>query len=73
MPIELKRTDRGFVIGEFTDRYGAKCSIQDSSLAGEACIWLGTENRMHLTQGMAAALIPLLQRFVAHGDLRPFP
>ncbi len=33
--------DRGFLRGEFVDRYGAKCSLQESSLATEACIWLG--------------------------------
>lgn len=33
--------DRGFLRGEFKDRYGAKCSLQESSLATEACIWLG--------------------------------
>lgn len=34
--------DRGFLRGEFTDAYGAKCSIQESSLAAdEAHIWLG--------------------------------
>lgn len=33
--------DRGFLLGEFSDRYGQKCSIQESSLATEACIWLG--------------------------------
>lgn len=34
-------TNRGFVIGEFEDLYGAKCSIQESSLAEEPAIWLG--------------------------------
>jgi len=33
--------DRGFLLGEFEDRYGHKCSIQKSSLATEDCIWLG--------------------------------
>ena len=39
-------TQRGFARGEFKDRYGAACSVQDSSLAGEACIWLGTNRPM---------------------------
>ena len=36
-------TQRGFGRVEFTDRYGAKCSLQDSSLATEPAIWLGID------------------------------
>jgi len=62
--------DRGFLKGEFHDRYGSKCSIQKSSLASEDCIWLGRQKaRMHLTRQMAADLIPLLQHFVETGEL----
>ena len=83
MPIDLKPTSRGFLRGEFADRYGEKCSIQESSLATEAAIWLGCDHetvddkgrqcgaRMHLTQDLAAELIPLLQRFVDTGSLMP--
>lgn len=39
--IEFKPTERGFERGEFTDLYGHQCSIQDSSLATQAAIWLG--------------------------------
>ena len=72
MELALKPTnDRGFSGGHFLDRYRNDCSIQESSLATERCIWLGVhENRMHLTQTMAAELIPLLKRFVATGGLR---
>ena len=42
--IEMEQTARGFVVGHFTDRYGVECSIQESSLATEACIWLGVSN-----------------------------
>ena len=42
--MEIKRTDRGFPICEFIDRYGAKCSIQKSSLATEHAIWLGVDD-----------------------------
>lgn len=34
-------TGRGFQIVEFKDRYGLDCSIQQSSIATEACLWLG--------------------------------
>lgn len=77
----LKTTPRGFLRGEFVDRYGEKCSIQESSIADEFCIWLGCEHetkardgepvgaRMHLTQELARDLILLLQRFANTGEL----
>jgi hypothetical protein len=34
-------THRGFALIEFTDLYGAECSIQKSSLATDHCIWFG--------------------------------
>lgn len=74
--------DRGFLRGEFLDRYGEKCSIQKSSLATEDCIWLGCNHetihdktgerrgaRMHLTRSMAADIVMHLQRFIETGDL----
>lgn len=80
--IDLKSaSDRGFLRGEFVDRYGEKCSIQKSSLAFEDCIWLGCQHetvkedgtkcgaRMHLTRPMVADLLPHLQRFVETGEL----
>lgn len=76
---ELRPTQRGFARAEFTDRYGNACSIQKSSLATEDAIWLGCDEgrhvggqclaRMHLTQEMVAALLPLLHRFVETGEL----
>lgn len=38
------KTARGFDLIKFTDRYGAKCSIQKSSLASEHAIWLGVDD-----------------------------
>jgi hypothetical protein len=79
--IKINATSRGFLRGEFKDRYGEACSIQESSLATESCIWLGCDHetvdkqgapcgaRMHLTQELATELIPLLQHFVDTGDL----
>lgn len=37
----MNKTERGFAISEFTDRYGEKCSLQKSSLATEDAIWFG--------------------------------
>lgn len=42
--LKFDRTPRGFPIGEFLDRYGSKCSVQDSSIATEACFWLGIDD-----------------------------
>jgi hypothetical protein len=44
LPIPIEFTQRGWPLGKFTDRYGAGCSIQDSSLATEDCIWLGVDD-----------------------------
>lgn len=72
--LDWEPTDRGFSYAAFHDRYGDLCSIQKSSLATEEAIWLGREGlregaRMHLTQEMVGALIPILQRFVESGEL----
>lgn len=42
--IDMESTERGFERGEFTDLYGHKCSIQDSSLATQPAIWLGVND-----------------------------
>ncbi len=68
--MKLFCTERGFARANFVDRYREQCSIQESSLATERCIWLGCDsNRMHLTQEMATELIPLLEHFVCTGSL----
>lgn len=78
--IAFKKTNRGFILGEFKDRYGAECSIQESSLATEAAIWLGVDKdhngadvefgRMHLTQEMVRELIPILRYFAMTGHIK---
>lgn len=42
--LEFEATNRGFAIGEFRDLYGARCSIQKSSLATADAIWLGVSD-----------------------------
>lgn len=42
--LEKKNTNRGLGIIEFKDRNGHACSLQESSIATEACIWLGVED-----------------------------
>ena len=39
-----KCTSRGFVLYRFEDRYGQRCSLQQSSLATEAALWFGVDN-----------------------------
>ena len=41
---ELVETNRGFLRSEFTDLYGLKCSLQESSLATEYAIWFGVND-----------------------------
>jgi len=41
--MKVKRTERGFKLFEFADRYGVECSLQNSSLATEDAIWLGVD------------------------------
>ena len=42
--MEIKKTSRGFGLLEFKDQHGTECSIQDSSLATDDCIWLGAND-----------------------------
>ena len=78
-----QNTERGFTYFEFKDRYDQPCSLQESSLATEACIWLGVHTqidlntkeeigpglRMHLTQSQVMSLLPHLVRFAETGEL----
>lgn len=76
------KTERGFVIGTFRDRYEVLSSIQESSLAwgkggemSDHCIWLGCEtigkSRLHLSREMAGTIAKALQRFHDTGDIGP--
>ena len=39
--MKVEKTARGFYRADFPDRNGEACSIQESSIATEACLWLG--------------------------------
>jgi hypothetical protein len=83
--MENSKTERGFRLITFRDRYNQPCSLQESSLATQGCVWFGVDarlnlntgelledsdnHRMHLTQGQVAELLPYLKHFVEHGDL----
>ena len=65
--------DRGLLVGTFVAQDGDRCSIQESSLATESCIWLGCNEfqRMHLTIENVQALLPHLLSFTLTGHLLP--
>jgi len=79
--MKIEFTNRNFALAKFKDRYGERCSIQDSSSATENCIWLGCEHetldnngqpcgaRMHVDIDLARELIVLLQRFIDNGTI----
>jgi len=76
---DFKPTKKGLLRAEFRDRFGAVCSIQESSFPDEDCLWFGVEvdihgnesngGRMHLTQEMARQLMPVLRHFLRTGKL----
>lgn len=65
MTIQTKPVnDRGFFVGEWVDGYGAKCSVQESSLAAkEGYIWLGCDeiNLRRFEPGKGWSPVPLEQ------------
>ncbi len=70
--MRLKKSDRGFKYAHFEDYNGNQCSIHESSLATDYCLWLGVRNggtSMHLTRKQVKKLIPHLQKFVETGGL----
>jgi len=73
MPVEWRATHRGFVLGEFRDLYGQPCSVQESSLATNHALWLGTnKDRIHLSRDAAVTLLEILQTFVETGELAKY-
>lgn len=53
MELTKRFTSRGFGRIEFKDKYGAECSIQESSAADTACLWIGCNapNPRHMVDG----------------------
>ena len=43
MKFKKFKTARGFRGFAFADSYGAVCSLQESSIATESCVWLGLD------------------------------
>lgn len=59
--MKLKPTQRGFLLGEFTDLNETKCSLQKSSLATDSAIWLGVDyvDLKVLVQGKGWTPVPV--------------
>lgn len=59
--MQVKHTERGFRICRFVDRYGEECSLQESSLANDTCVWLGIDKpkAQHLVPGKGWQDVPL--------------
>jgi hypothetical protein len=51
------KTNRGFSIVKFTDRYDNQCSLQQSSLAEEKAIWLGSHDPKPVVMASDAAKV----------------
>ena len=72
--MRVERTERGFELVAFIDRYGKQCSLQQSSLAeyespGSSAVWLGIDDhRMHLDEQLVGELLPLLERWLETGS-----
>lgn len=70
---------RGLLGATFRDLNGRECSIQESSVATQPCLWIGVDRkpetvveggcRMHIGRQMAAALVDVLRRFAETGEL----
>lgn len=58
--IELKYTERGFVRGDFTDKNGLKCSIQESSRGDVVALWLGVDDPEPMVMNSNAARLGLV-------------
>ncbi|MBM9931858.1 hypothetical protein JTL83_06820 [Pseudomonas aeruginosa] len=62
MNMERNDTNRGFARYQFTDRSGAKCSLQKSSLAFEDAIWLGVMDANPQVMAREAESVGVLTR-----------
>lgn len=77
--MNIRHTSRGFRRANFQDRNDTSCSVQESSVATESLLWLGSNSgrhtdavclaRMHLSQNQAREVSGLLDHFAAHGEL----
>ncbi len=61
------KTERGFHVVNFIDRYGVPCSLQESSLATEEAIWFGCNNAnpRHLVIGKGYVPVVMPEAYVA--------
>ncbi len=65
---EIGRTDRGFAIIKFIDRYDVPCTLQKSSLATEDAVWFGAADigLKHFKAGQGWRDVELVETFEEH-------
>lgn len=65
-PPNRSATERGFTIyDQFTDRYGHRVTVQESSLATEPCCWIFHDSTApHLTLSQARRVRDALDTFI---------
>jgi hypothetical protein len=65
------KTPRGFRLIEFKSHiHEGENSIQESSLADEACLWIGKDSeRMHISRKQAREIAKILRYFSKTGYL----
>lgn len=51
MKLQIKPTERGFLRVDFQDDLQYNCSIQESGLKDEKCLWLGINEGIHAENG----------------------
>ena len=76
---KVGETERNFGIVEFADYYGKPCTLQASSVIvedyegawdnpGTSAIWLGGNERMHLSREQVSGLMARLGAWLATGS-----
>ena len=73
-----EKTSRGFEIIKFEDRYSAKCSLQQSSLAefeqpGTSAVWLGVDDASPMVLASDAEKVGLKTSATEGWILYPIP
>lgn len=78
----VQKTDRGFQIIRFLDRYNRECSLQQSSVAdaeymdrpGWSAVWIGRgEERAHLSREQVKWIVEYLQKWLETGEFADNP
>lgn len=69
----VEKTARSFELIQFIDRYGIKCSLQKSSLAGEEAVWFGVDDPEPKVMASEAAEVGVLTAHLTGWVAYPIP